>query len=54
MVTEHNRKIILEDGQEYCGYGFGAAAGYARSCSILRWSVIRRSSPILPIPIRLS
>ena len=25
MVTEHNRKIILEDGQEYCGYGFGAA-----------------------------
>ena len=24
MVKEFNRKIILEDGQEYYGYGFGA------------------------------
>ena len=24
MATEFNRKIILEDGQEYYGYGFGA------------------------------
>ena len=33
MVTEHNRKIILEDGQEYCGYGFGAAED--RVCEIV-------------------
>lgn len=25
MVRDYNRKIILEDGQEYYGYGFGAA-----------------------------
>ena len=25
MATNYNRKIILEDGQEYYGYGFGAA-----------------------------
>lgn len=25
MVKEYNRKIILEDGQEYYGYGFGAS-----------------------------
>ena len=24
MVKEFDRKIILEDGQEYYGYGFGA------------------------------
>ena len=24
MVMEQNRKLILENGQEYCGYGFGA------------------------------
>ena len=24
MVKEFNKKIILEDGQEYYGYGFGA------------------------------
>ena len=24
MVKDFNRKIILEDGQEYYGYGFGA------------------------------
>ena len=24
MVMEYNRKIVLEDGQEYYGYGFGA------------------------------
>lgn len=24
MIQDFNRKIILEDGQEYCGYGFGA------------------------------
>ena len=24
MIQEFDRKIILEDGQEYCGYGFGA------------------------------
>ncbi|MBQ8893245.1 MAG: glutamine-hydrolyzing carbamoyl-phosphate synthase small subunit [Clostridia bacterium] len=24
MTADHNRKIILEDGQEYYGYGFGA------------------------------
>ncbi|MBQ8297815.1 MAG: glutamine-hydrolyzing carbamoyl-phosphate synthase small subunit [Ruminococcus sp.] len=23
MITEYNRKLILEDGQEYYGYGFG-------------------------------
>ena len=33
MVTEHNRKIILEDGQEYCGYGFGAEED--RVCEIV-------------------
>ena len=25
MIRNFNRKIILEDGQEYYGYGFGAA-----------------------------
>ena len=25
MGKEYNRKIILEDGQEYFGYGFGAS-----------------------------
>ena len=24
MTMEYNKKIILEDGQEYYGYGFGA------------------------------
>lgn len=24
MIKEFDRKIILEDGQEYYGYGFGA------------------------------
>jgi carbamoyl-phosphate synthase small subunit len=26
MVVEFNRKLILETGEEYCGYAFGAAA----------------------------
>ena len=25
MAINFNRKILLEDGQEYYGYGFGAA-----------------------------
>ena len=33
MVTEHNRRVIPEDGQEYCGYGFGAAEN--RVCEIV-------------------
>ena len=33
MVKEFNRKIILEDGQEYYGYGFGASE--ERVCEIV-------------------
>lgn len=33
MVTEFNRKIILEDGSEYYGYAFGAAG--SRVCEIV-------------------
>lgn len=33
MVTEFDRKIILEDGQEYYGYGFGD--GRERICEIV-------------------
>lgn len=33
MVREMDRKIILEDGSSYCGYGFGARA--ARVCEIV-------------------
>ena len=33
MVTEYNRKIILETGEEYLGYGFGASED--RVCEIV-------------------
>ena len=33
MVAEYNRKIILEDGQEYYGYAFGDDAD--RVCEIV-------------------
>ena len=33
MVTEYNRKIILEDGSEYFGYAFGAEGG--KVCEIV-------------------
>ena len=33
MVKEYNKKIILEDGQEYHGYGFGASE--ERVCEIV-------------------
>lgn len=33
MVKEYNKKIILEDGQEYYGYGFGASE--ERVCEIV-------------------
>ena len=29
MMMDYNKKIILEDGQEYYGYGFGADKGGA-------------------------
>ena len=29
MIKEFNRKIVLEDGQEYYGYGFGATGDKA-------------------------
>lgn len=33
MVGDFNRKIILEDGEVYCGYGFGAEV--SRVCEIV-------------------
>lgn len=38
-----DRKIVLEDGSEYYGYGFGSYAD--RVCEIVstpRWSAIRK------------
>ena len=33
MAREFDRKIILEDGSEYCGYGFGS--GDERVCEVV-------------------
>lgn len=55
MVGDFNRKIILEDGEVYCGYGFGAEVSrVAKSYLTLRWSDIRRSYLIRRIRIRRS
>ena len=45
MVKEFDRKIILEDGQEYYGYGFGA-----NKTSVLEWSRIERFNFLVSIP----
>ena len=45
----NNRKIILEDGQQYCGLAFGDEAD--KVCELVFNT--RRSFPIPPIRIRL-
>ena len=53
-----DRKIILEDGTEFYGYGFGAKRDAlvelvsVRSCSTPPWWAIRKSSRTLPTPRR--
>ena len=56
MIMKYNRKLILEDGQEYYGYAFGDTADSV--CEIVfntpQWSAIRKSCLIRPTPDRLS
>ena len=55
MVKEFDRKIILEDGQEYYGYGFGAHN--EKVCEIVfNTSMVGYQEILsdLPIPTRLS
>ena len=49
MVKEFDRKIILEDGQEYYGYGFGAHN--EKVCEIVfNTSMVGYHWPFSPLP----
>ena len=55
MIMKYNRKLILEDGQEYYGYAFGdTPTACVKLSSTPQWSAIRKSCLIRPTPDRLS